>query len=107
MVVGLYADSTLYWLDDALSTANYLICRRCMRLLLDDGDRSFIGDEGGEIRMWQPLAMMYLVSTGSRALSRKTSSRSPTYHEAVILEYYQGTSARELSRRNDDYQVLT
>lgn len=62
MVVGLYADSTLYWLDDALSTANYLICRRCMRLLLDDGDTSFIGD-GGEIRMWQPLAMMYLVST--------------------------------------------
>lgn len=57
-----------------------------MRLLLDDGDRPFIGDEGGEIRMWQPLAMMYLVSTGSRALSWKTSSRSTTYHEAVVLE---------------------
>lgn len=68
--IGLYADSTLYWLDDASSTANYLIWRRCMRLLLDDDDRSFIGDGGGEIRTCQPLAMMYLVSTGSRALSR-------------------------------------
>lgn len=40
--VGLYADSILYRLDGTLSTADCLICRCCMRLLLYeyDGDKS-------------------------------------------------------------------